>query len=390
MGRFGVFEFLFENEIIMNVVINALSARKGGGQTYLINLLKNVRYFKGEKIFLLAPASLTAPNHPKLKRVNVSLPTDNPLIRALVEKYYLPRLLKKLNTAVLFCPGGLINTKVGGSCKTVTMFRNMLPFDRQQREKYPYGLMRIRNWILKRVLLESMKKADLVIFISEYARQTIEKKTAYSLNNGVTIPHGISDAFKYSTQKTYTRPKWLPKGEYLLYVSVFEPYKNQLEVIKAFQLLKKNRKTKEKLLLVGSNKTEYGESVLSEISRLGLEADVICAGEINYAELPNVYYYAKLNIFASECENCPNILLEALGAGRPVLVSKRQPMPEFGGDSVVYFDASSPSDLARTLVDTIDDDKKKNELAEKAVKRAYCYDWGRAAEQTWNQINSLL
>ncbi len=374
----------------MNIVVNALSARLGGGQTYLINLFKNMNDFKGDKIFILSPESLQIPHHPKIEKINLKWPTENPLFRALWEKYCLPGLLKKLNTDVLFCPGGLINTSVPDSCKTVTMFRNMIPFDMVQRAKYPYGLMRIRNWILERAMLKSMLKADLVIFISEFARQIIDERTGSKLKNIVTIPHGINSIFKISGKKEPTRPKWLPKEEYFLYTSFFDVYKNQLEVVRAYHLLKKRRKTKEKLVLVGNTKSEYAKKVIHEIYSLGLQNDVICPGEVNYLELPGVYYYAKLNIFASECENCPNILLEALGAGQPLLVSDKQPMPEFGGDAAVYFNASFPEDLADKISDIIDDSTILKQMSLKSIKRSNHYDWAKTAGQTWKEIAHLL
>ena len=373
----------------MKIVINALSARRGGGQTYLTNLLQNMNGFNGEKVFVLSPDSLQIPYHPKIEKIHIKWPTENPLFRALWERYYLPGLLKKNNADILFCPGGLINTPVSKDYKTVTMFRNMIPFDRVQRAKYPYGLMRIRNWILERIMLKSMLKADLVIFISNFARQLINNRTGFKLKKEITIPHGINNIFKISKEKKPSRPKWLPEGEYLLYVSILDVYKNQLEIVQGYHLLRQRRKTQEKLILAGHNTSRYGKKVRRVINKLNLENEVILSGNIPYNKLADIYYHAKLNIFASECENCPNILLEALGAGRPLVVSNRQPMPEFGGDSVIYFDPSSPEDFAYQITSIIDDPLKIEELSKKARELSYLYDWRKTADKTWKAIEAL-
>lgn len=374
----------------MKIVINALSARRGGGQTYVTNLLQNMNGFNGDKIFVLSPDSLQIPSHPKIERIRINWPTENPLIRAIWERFLLPRIFKKKHVDILFCPGGLINTPTSGDYKTVTMFRNMIPFDKVQRAKYPYGFMRIRNWILERIMLKSMLKADLVIFISDFAKQLINSRTGFKLNKAVTIPHGISDQFKISKNQIPKKPQWLPEEEYFLYVSIFDIYKNQLEVVKAYNLLKKRRKTTEKLVLAGYNESAYGKKVLHEIFKLGLQNDIISPGEVNYTELPGAYYYAKLNIFASECENCPNILLEALGAGRPLIVSNRQPMPEFGGNSVKYFEPSSAVNLADKICSIIDDHIETKKMSLKAIERSNLYDWSKTANQTWEVIENLL
>lgn len=373
----------------MKIVINALSARRGGGQTYLLNVLQHLDCHNKMDIFILAPDSLQLPSNPKIKKIRSNWPTENPLLRALWERLALPTLLRKLEADILFCPGGLVNTVAPKGCKTVTMFRNMIPFDRVQRAKYPFGLMRIRNWLLERSMLKSMINADLVIFISDFARGVIEERAKGRLNSTITIPHGLSEHFKIPADSLLSRPSWLPKEEYLLYVSIFDVYKNQLEVVRGFSLLKKRRPTPEKLVLVGYNSSKYGQKIRSEIFRLGLHDDVILTGNIPYAELPNLYYCAKLIIFASECENCPNILLEALGAGRPLIVSDRQPMPEFGGDAVLYFDPASSDDLANKIVSIIDDYSFMKILATKARERSFYYDWRRTANLTWNAIDKL-
>ena len=110
---------------------------------------------------------------------------------------------------------------------------------------------------------------------------------------------------------------------------------------------------------------------------------------VPYLELPAVYYHALINIFASESENCPNILLEALAAGRPIVCSDREPMPEFGGDAVLYFDPASPGELARQLMTVLDDAGLQSQLAAKALMRARLYDWRNTAQLTWAALAGL-
>lgn len=379
----------FVRKKFVKLVINAMSARRGGGQTYLVNLLKHLDDFSGTQILILAPDSLSLPDDPRVSKISLNFNSDNPFSRSLWEHFIAPRLLKKMGADIFFCPGGLVNTPKIIGCKTVTMFRNMIPFDTEIRSRYPVGYQRLRNWILERAMLKSMIGADLVIFISDFARGVIEKRAGKPLKNAVTIPHGLTEHFKTSPKKVPSRPEWLPNSEYLLYVSIFDVYKRQLEIVQGFHLLKQLRKTSEKLILAGHNSNSCGEKVRSEILRLGLKDDVILTGNIPYQELPNVYHHAKLNIFASECENCPNILLEALGAGRPLLVSNRQPMPEFGGDAVIYFDPSSPQDFADKVVSFIDDRTVMDVLAAKASERSLLYDWKNTASKTWAALEEL-
>jgi glycosyltransferase involved in cell wall biosynthesis len=128
--------------------------------------------------------------------------------------------------------------------------------------------------------------------------------------------------------------------------------------------------------------------VRREIERLGLQGDVVLAGNVPYDDLPAVYSHATINLFASECENCPNILLEAMGSGRPLLSSDRPPMPEFAGDAAVYFDPSSPEDLAGKMDHLLDSAELRAVLSSKVRERAKRFRREDSALRTWRALIS--
>jgi len=374
----------FSTKGVMRIVVNALSARQGGGQTYVINLLRSFPERFAAEIFILAPDSLSLPlGKENVMRIRVKWPVENPFTRAIWEWFCLPKLLKQLDADVLFCPGGIIGGRIPEGCKTVTTFQNMIPFNLMQRQRYSLGYMRVRNWLLERALSRSMAKADRVICISEFARRVIEQKVSGLPGKTIVIPHGINPIFRENHQP---RPAWLLAGDYFLYVSILDVYKAQLEVVRAFALLKARRPTSEKLVLTGPDRSHYARKVRDEIERLGLQDDVVLTGPVPHEALPSLYRHALINIFASECENCPNIMLEALASGRPLLASCREPMPEFGGDGAIYFDPSSPDELAVKLVSVIDDPDRLREMSYRARERSLLYDWEQTARTTWDLI----
>jgi glycosyltransferase involved in cell wall biosynthesis len=368
-----------------------MSAKLGGGQTYLKNLLGGIPPLDNLRILVLAPRSLALPETPSLERMETpGWNLENPFIRMIWERFFLPGLLRKIRADILFCPGGIIGTRPPRGCRTVSMFRNMMPFDRVLRSLYPLGYKRFRNWVLEKVLLKSMIRADLLIFISRYAKEVIQRLAPNGLRNAVVISHGVSDQFRVRSSEDRARPVWLPRNEYFLYVSHIDVYKSQLEVVRAYGLLKRRRRTEEKLVLAGpSINRNYAKQVVDEVMRLGLQQDVMLLGEIPHGQLPLAYHHAKINLFASRCENCPNILLEALAAGRPLLVSNRQPMPEFGEDAVVYFDPENPEELAEKMASIVDDENVLCELSRRAQLQSEKFDWARTSELTWQTVIEL-
>lgn len=361
-----------------------MSARLGGGQTYINNLIENIPHNEALKVVIYAPTSLAIPESPLVTKICVDIAVKNPLFRFIWERLYLPLALRNSKADVLFCPGGTLNTRVPKNCKTITMFRNMIPFDMRVRNSIPYGFQRVRNWLLYKVMLNSMRRADLTIFISKYAQSVIEGIS--KVNKSVIIPHGINELFRISGSST---PNIAPDSNYILYVSRFDVYKHHYEVIQGYSNLPDQLRNKYKLVLVGEINTSQYKRCSHLIDELKLTDDVIVLGPIDYYELPSLYQNAYLNLFASSCENCPNIMLEALASGRPLASSDVMPMPEFGCDSVVYFSPFDPFSIKECLVNLLDDEELVLAYSEKAIREAAKYSWNETAKRTWGEIFKL-
>ena len=377
----------------MKIVINALSARIGGGQTYLRNLLARLPDDEDLELLVFAQGDVPLGEDPRLKRGYTRSSLANPFSRLWWEYTSLPAILREFDADILFCPGGLVNTRAPEGCKTVTMFRNMMPFDPEAYGRLPWGGQRIRNMLLRPAMLKSMGKADMTIFISNFARRKIED--LITLKHAVTIPHGVSDKFRTHDQ-SLPRPESLGEGGYIFYVSRFEVYKNHMEVVQAYQRLPEAVRQQYRLVLAG----EYslpggyvypeGQRVLDYIEQDGLADRVLMLGGVPYDDLPALYRNADLVLFASTCENCPNILLESLGSGRPTLSSDIEPMPEFGGLDLMYFSPYDPAELSQKMERILSDEQLAASIGEAAHTQSRLYDWDVTARRTWTALYELV
>ncbi len=372
----------------IHIVINGLSALIGGGQTYLINLLRFASEHTEIKVTVLSPPELANKLHcANVEVITIPYASKGLLQRTIWEIFSLPNLLRELKADVVYFPGGSITSRIPKNMKSAVAFRNMLPFSDEERKRYPLGFKRARLFVLRFLQLSSFRRADLVIFISNYAKTVIDRFALSRRGKNVIIPHGISEQFRRSNV-SLPKPTFLPQ-EYVLYVSILNPYKAQLEVIDSWYELRKSRSTNEKLVLVGEEFPSYGTQVRKRIQKYGLENEVLYLGKVNYQDLPAVYQNAKVNLFASSCENCPNILLEALGSGTPVLSSSYQPMPEFAENGAVYFDPYKPSELAQILADVLDTPNQLEKMASAAFEQSKKFDWRTSANLTWCALIKL-
>lgn len=375
------------------ILINAFSAKVGGGKTYIHNLLSrlpnpDVRF---DKIYLYAPDDLKIPEQNQIVRLKTNFPTDSPIFRKLWEMFFLPVMIRKLDIDCLFVPGGVHSTPrflLPKKTKIITMFRNMLPFDPQNFAAETSFFEKGRGYLRRSAMLDTMKGADHVIFISKFARSVIEN--LISVRGATTIPHGISENFFSSNLSIQARPNLSFVGPYFLYVSRFEFYKRHLEVVQAFELLPPDIQKKYKLLFVGGTDLPYGKRVVEYAQQSACQQQIVFLGDYPYQDLPALYQNARINLFASSCENCPNILLEAMGAGRPILNSTYEPMPEFGGDAVDYASPDDPKQIAAGILKILNRSvSEDSQIADRLRERSQEFGWSITAEKTWKLLSEV-
>jgi glycosyltransferase involved in cell wall biosynthesis len=373
------------------IAVNALSALQGGGQVYISNLLRYADKFPEIKVYIFASPQL-APLYDfhGVEIIPCSSSTKDVVVRTLWEKFRLPHLLRKLKADIVFCPGGTINFTPPADCLTAVTFQNMLIFDNRTRRRYSSPYVRFRLALLEKISRSTFEKANLVIFISEHGKKVVDEKVPDRKGLSIVIPHGVEERFLSCRDKNIPRLKQLPDGQYLLYVSYLDVIKAQIEVVHAYNTLCQKRYTTEKLLLVGTNHNAYSKLLKKEIEQLGLQDKVILTGPIPHSDMPSVYHHAKAHIFASRCENCPNIVLESLGSGRPLFLSGRAPMPELAGDAAVYFEPNNPDELAGLLLQNLDKQQWMKEMGEKAFERSSLYSWEKTAKETFNAFKDLI
>ena len=115
----------------------------------------------------------------------------------------------------------------------------------------------------------------------------------------------------------------------------------------------------------------------------GNQTFITYRGAVPYENLDAIYAAADIGVFASSCENMPNILLEGMAAGLPMACSHMGPMPEVLGDAGIYFDPEDANSIARALRELIESPDLRAQLARAAFDRAQAFSWKRCADETF-------
>lgn len=374
----------------MRLGIDASNIRDGGGITYLSELLSAAQPFMHDftRVTVWAGAQTLArlPQRPWLQLAHV--PT---LDRSLPARLYwqhtkLPRLAEQ-HCDVLFVPGG--NSR-DSFRPYVTMSQNLLPFESQELFRYGASGLTAKFLLLREAQSKSFGRADGVIFLSNYAR-TVVSQAAGLKGDAPVIPHGISRQFYLPPRHPRSLSDCSPAYPFrLLYVSRIEPYKHQWQVVEAVaQLHQRGYPVSLDLIGPGTNAAAVRrlQAALADADPRG--EFIRYREEIPYAKLATYYHRADAFIFASSCENLPNILLEAMAASLPIACAYRGPMPEVLNDAGVYFDPEKPADIANALASLIENATLRGQCSWTAYGYAKGYSWERCARETFSYLTKV-
>ena len=114
-----------------------------------------------------------------------------------------------------------------------------------------------------------------------------------------------------------------PAEKYLLFIGNIQIEKGLSCLIDAVALIKDTPFT---LLVVGSGRLE--SKIKEQIARLGIQSKVIFIGPVAHEMIPLYLSAANLLCLPSLREGCPNIVLESLSCGTPVLGSNVGAVPD--------------------------------------------------------------
>ena len=125
----------------------------------------------------------------------------------------------------------------------------------------------------------------------------------------------------------------------------------------------------------------YCREVLALANRLGIKSKVMYLGQVPQTHLPHLYSAASVFVFASISENCPNILIEAMACGAPIVSSDLGPMPEICANAALYFDPSEPTDIADKMWQVLTDETIRQELIGNAQENVKRFSWEKTARK---------
>lgn len=368
----------------MIIAFDLHNIRDGGGVNYIRNLLEHASpELDGfAQVHLIgAPRLLVGyPDRPWIVKHAIADFERSLVHRIRFVATRLAGLLRDIDCDVLYAPGGLV---ISPFRPVVTISRNMMPFRTAYWSMYPrLSGDRLRLRILRRLNAWSFARADAMIFLSDTARQVIGDFIGRPLRRVRVIPHGV-DHGRFKPLRSDRPAPGIDGRVRLIYPSRLEPYKHQVEIVQAVEMLA-DRIPGLEVRLCGPANPAYRADFEAALARCPKARERIeYLGEVPNADLPRLYAESDLLLFASSCENLPNILIEAMASGIPICSSDRSPMPEICRDACLYFDPADPRSIAQAVLGALGDWTATQARSAQALEYARTYSWDKTARETF-------
>lgn len=212
-----------------------------------------------------------------------------------------------------------------------------------------------------------------ILVDSELGRQQMVESYDIPPSRVHALPF-IAPSYMHSTEvrADFDEHYRLP-AKYIFYPAQFWWHKNHRNLLKAVAHLK-GELPDLKLVLSGGRQNAY-EDIVKLVQDLGLGEDVVFAGYVPDADMPEFYRRARAMVMPTYYGPTNVPPLEAFTVDCPVAISGIYGMPEQAGGAALHFNPDSAEEIADCIRRLWTDDRLCAELAEKGKRRAA--SWGQ-------------
>jgi glycosyltransferase involved in cell wall biosynthesis len=375
----------------MILIIDASNIRGGGGVTHLVEVLNTAtpEQYGFSSVYVCSGKRTLdrIADRPWLikyhhKKLDMSL-----FHRVSWQFFDLKKLAQLTQCGLLFVPGG---TYFGNFHPFVSMSQNLLPFEWTELRRYGLSMMTLKLILLRFTQSITFRRSDGIIFLTDFAKQSVLDVIKKPVPFSATIPHGINTRFsnppkeqkpinEYSNEKPFR----------ILYVSSVDVYKHQGHVIEAVSILYKMG-LPVFLDLVGPADLRQLSKLQNTLAQLDPNKKFVnYHGSLPYESLSDMYAKTNLSVFASSCETFGQIVTEAMSAGLPIACSNLSALPDVLGDAGLYFNPEDSNEIAATLQRFIENPSLRAQKAMEAFNRSQSYSWRRCANETFEFLQKV-
>lgn len=294
--------------------------------------------------------------------------------RVLTESTWLPRELTRHEIDLVHHAGGVVPPGSGGPrLPAVLTIHDLQPL------LVPENFSRLKRAWLATMLPRSVRRAKVVMTPSEPASTSVVEVLGVDRRRVVTVPHGIEPWSAVDPLRVVEVTERYNLGERtILYPAIPYVHKDHRTLVAAFARLAGERPDVTLVLAGGPGPAEA--DLASAIRASGFGSRVRRTGRIPWDDLRAVYQAATVVAVPSRFEGFGAPALEAMAAGRPLVVADATALPWVVGDAAVRVEPGDAAGWAAALGRVLDDQAEQDRLIAAGRRRASEFTWQRTAD----------
>lgn len=287
------------------------------------------------------------------------------------ELFAVSRWAKRLGADLIHSPATL--GPMRSSMPTVLTIHDMLYFSHPEYMTTPLytepvkWMERLASRNASWVLTDSRVSADEIVKYLNYPRERLQ----------VVHLAGTPMSVAASAQAR--------RDDLILAMGNRRPHKNFEGLVRALALV--DESVRPTLVVTGSRGDDPLRPIVDD---LGLGDWVDLRGWISTEDLDALSASATAIAVPAFAEGFGLPILEAMGAGLPVMISDLPVFREVAGEAAEYFDPADPASIARAITRLVTDPALRTRLHDVGLARAAEFSWQRVAAETLAGFRSAL
>jgi glycosyltransferase involved in cell wall biosynthesis len=285
---------------------------------------------------------------------------------------------------------GSVGTFVDG-VRTAVILYDLIPL--LNAEAY-LGSSPVRQWYMRKI--DSLKRAGLLLAISDYAREEAIGVLGLVPDQVVAISTAVDERFAPAEPEPEALAALRQRFDISRSLVMCAPggndeRKNLMGLVTAYSLLPAPLRAGHQLLIASGLADSHRRQLLDHARHRGMAADeLILTGYVSDETLIALYRAATLFVFPSLHEGFGLPALEAMACGTAVIGSNSTSIPEVIGLDEAMFDPAHPQSIADKIAEVLHDPALRKRLREHGLAQAARFSWDRTARRALRALEAQV
>jgi len=237
--------------------------------------------------------------------------------------------------------------------------------------------------------------SDHVIAVSDFVQRYLVEKWKVPSEKITRIYHGAEAPLpRAEASRPAALPDSIAAARLLFTAGSIRPARGLTDLIRAIAIAEQKPSSPLQLVIAGApdpGMEGYAARLKRLAKKLGVNERIHWVGSLSRSEMSWCYYQCAAFVMTSRAEACPNVALEAMVHGCPIVSVDTPPMPEFFPTVTRYYSSGNSQALAAHLLHCcLVSQSERARWQAAALIRGADFSWQRTAQATVALMSSLV